>query len=62
MLTELGIPSDSRSTLTNEEWRINSQLRLGLPLASYHNLPHEACMSACVPFEKGLALVAVMLV
>jgi hypothetical protein len=46
-MTFTGIPSDSRSTLTNEEWRINSQLRLGLPLASYHNLPHEACPHGC---------------
>ena len=30
-----GVPSDSRSTLANEERRINTQLRLGLPLASY---------------------------
>ena len=46
-MTFTGIPSDSRSTLTNEEWRINSQLRLGLPLASYHNLPHEPCPHGC---------------
>ena len=45
-MTFTGIPSDSRSTLTNEEWRINSQLRLGLPLASYHNRPHEAARMA----------------
>ena len=25
------------SNLANEEWRINAQLQLGLPLASYHN-------------------------
>ena len=36
-MTFTGIPSDSRSTLTCEEWRINAQLQLGLPLASYHN-------------------------
>ena len=46
-MTLTGIPSDSRSTLTNEEWRINSQLRLGPPLASYHNLPHEPCPHGC---------------
>jgi hypothetical protein len=46
-MTFTGIPSDSRSTLTNEEWRINSQLRLGLPLASYHNLPHAPCPHGC---------------
>ena len=44
-----GIPSDSRSTLTNEGWRINAQLRLGLPLASYHNLPHAPCPHGCRP-------------
>ena len=33
-MTLTGIPSDSRSTLTNEEWRINAQLLLGFPLAS----------------------------
>ncbi len=42
-MTLMGIPSDPRSTLTNEEWRINTQLRLGLTLASYHNQPHALC-------------------
>jgi hypothetical protein len=46
-MTFTGITSDSRSTLTNEERRINSQLRLGLSLASYHNLPHEPCPHDC---------------
>jgi hypothetical protein len=43
MLLHGHIPSDSRPTLTNVEWRINAQLRLGLTLASYHNLPHAPC-------------------
>ena len=46
-MTSTGIPSDPRSTLTNEEWRINAQLRLGLPLASYHNHPHAPCPHGC---------------
>jgi hypothetical protein len=46
-MTFMGIPSDPRSTLTNEEWRINTQLRLGLPLASYHNQPHALCPHGC---------------
>jgi hypothetical protein len=46
-MTFTGIPSDSRSTLVNEEWRINTQLRLGLRLASYHNLPHAPCPHGC---------------
>ncbi len=33
--------------MANEEWRINTQLRLGLPLASYHNKPHEPCPHGC---------------
>jgi hypothetical protein len=45
-MTFMGIPSDPRSTLTNEEWRINTQLRLGLPLASYHNQPHALSRTA----------------
>ena len=45
-MTLMGIPSDPRSTLTNEEWRINTQLRLGLPLASYHNRQHCARTAA----------------
>jgi hypothetical protein len=46
-MTLMGIPSDPRSTLTNEEWRVNTQLRLGLPLASYHNQPHALCPHGC---------------
>ncbi len=46
-MTFTGIPSDPRSTMTNEEWRINAQLRLGLPLASYHNQPHAPCPNGC---------------
>jgi hypothetical protein len=46
-MTFMCIPSDPRSTLTNEEWRINTQLRLGLPLASYHNQPHALCPHGC---------------
>jgi hypothetical protein len=46
-MTFTGIPSDPRSTITNEEWRINAQLRLGLPLASYHNQPHAPCPHGC---------------
>jgi hypothetical protein len=46
-MTFVGIPSDSRSTLTNEEWRINAQLRLSLPLASYYNQPHAVCPHGC---------------
>ena len=46
-MTFVCIPSDQRSTLTNEEWRINTQLRLGLPLASYHNQPHALCPHGC---------------
>ncbi len=49
----MGIPSDPRSTLTNEEWRMNTQLRLGLPLASYHNEPHAPCPHGCsYPLSK----------
>ena len=33
--------------MTNEELRINAQLRLGLPLASYHNQPHGPCPHGC---------------
>ena len=33
--------------MTNEEWRINAQLRQGLPLASYHNQPHAPCPHGC---------------
>ena len=46
-MTLTGIPSDSRYTFSNEEWRINAQLRLGLPLASYHNQPHAPCPHGC---------------
>ena len=46
-MTFVGIPSDARSTLTNEEWRINAQLRLSLPLASYYNQPHAVCPHGC---------------
>jgi hypothetical protein len=54
-MTLMGIPSDPRSTLTNEEWRINTQLRLGLPLASYHNQPHALCPHGCRhPLSKEL--------
>ena len=41
------IPSDPRSTLTNAEWQINTQLRLGTPLASYYNQPHALCPHGC---------------
>jgi hypothetical protein len=54
-MTFMGIPSDPRSTLTNEEWRINTQLQLGLPLASYHNQPHALCPHGCRhPLTKEL--------
>ena len=33
-VTFMAIPSDPRSTMSKEEWRINAQLRLGLSLAS----------------------------
>jgi hypothetical protein len=46
-MTFMGNPSDPRSTLINEEWRINTQLRLGLRLASYHNQPHALCPHGC---------------
>jgi hypothetical protein len=46
-MTFVCIPSDPRSTLTPEEWRINVQLRLGLALASYHNQPHAVCPHGC---------------
>jgi hypothetical protein len=46
-MTFVCIPSDPRSTLTPEEWRINAQLRLGTPLASYHNQPHAVCPHGC---------------
>jgi hypothetical protein len=46
-MTSSGIPSDSRSTLTNEEWRINAQLRPGLPLANYHDQPRAPCPHGC---------------
>ena len=45
--TLMAIPSDPRSTMSNEEWRINAQLRLGLPLASYHAQPHAPCPHGC---------------
>ncbi len=45
-MTFMCIPSDPRSTLSNEEWRINTQLRLG-PSASYHNQPHALCPHGC---------------
>jgi hypothetical protein len=46
-MTFTGTPSDLRSSMTNEEWRINTQLRLALPLASYHNQPHAPCPHGC---------------
>jgi hypothetical protein len=46
-VTFTAIPSDPRSTLSNEEWRINAQLRQGLPLASYHDQPHAPCPHGC---------------
>jgi hypothetical protein len=33
--------------MSNEGWRINAQLRLALPLASYHNQPHVPCPHGC---------------
>jgi hypothetical protein len=42
-MTFTSISSDPKSTMTNEEWRINTQRRLGLPLASYHNQPQAPC-------------------
>jgi hypothetical protein len=45
--TFTGIPSDPRSTMSNEEVRISTQLRLGLPLASYYNQPHAPCPHGC---------------
>ena len=42
-----GHPVGLRSTLTNEEWRINAQLRLGLPLVSRCNLPLAPCPHGC---------------
>ncbi len=45
--TFTGIPSDTRSTMSNEEFRIGAQLRLGLPLASYHDQPHAPCPHGC---------------
>jgi hypothetical protein len=60
--TLTNIPSDPSSTMANEEWRINTQLRLGLPLASYHNKPHEPCPHGCrhpqtIPVRYGCHLV-----
>jgi hypothetical protein len=46
-MTLTGIPSYPRSGLTNEEWRINAQLRLGIPRAGYHNQPHAPCPHGC---------------
>jgi len=46
-MTFTSIPSDPWSTMTNEEWRINAQLRQGLPLASYHNQPQAPCPHGC---------------
>jgi hypothetical protein len=46
-VTFTAIPSDPRFTMSNEEWRINGQLRLGLPLASFHNQPHAPCPHGC---------------
>jgi hypothetical protein len=43
----MAIPSDPRSTKSNEEWRINAQLRLAQPLASYHAQPHAPCPHGC---------------
>ena len=45
--TLMAIPSDPRSTMSNEEFRIGAQLRLGLPLASYHDQPHAPCPHGC---------------
>jgi hypothetical protein len=45
--TFTGIPSDPRSTMFNEEFRIGTQLRLGLPLANYHDQPHAPCPHGC---------------
>jgi hypothetical protein len=51
----MGIPSDPRSTLTNEEWRINTQLRLGLPLASTTTNRMQLCPHGCRhPLSKKL--------
>jgi hypothetical protein len=49
VVTLTGIPSDSRSTLTNEEWRINAQLRLGLPSCQLPQptQPHEPGPHGC---------------
>ncbi len=45
--TFTGIPSDPRPAMTNEEWRINTQLvRLVLPLVCYYNKPHEPLVPA----------------
>ena len=61
-VTLTGILSDSRSTLANEEWRINAQLRLGLPVASYHNLSHAPCPHGCkAPADQGARQGAVRL-
>ncbi len=46
-VTFMAMPSDPRSTVSDEEWRINAKLRLGLPLASYHNQPHAPCPHGC---------------
>jgi hypothetical protein len=49
------IPSDPSSTLTNAEWQINTQLRIGSPLASYYNQPHAPCPHGCRhPLTKEL--------
>jgi hypothetical protein len=45
--TLTGIPSDPQSKFANEEWGINTQLRLGRPLASYYNQPHAPCPHGC---------------
>jgi hypothetical protein len=46
-LTFSGLPSDARSTMTNQAWQINTQLRLGDPLGSYFARPHSACPHGC---------------
>jgi hypothetical protein len=50
-----GRPVGPKVTLTNEEWRINTQLRLDPPpLAGYHNQPHAPCPYGCrAPANQG---------
>jgi hypothetical protein len=59
--TFTGIPSDSRSTLINEEWRINTQLRLGLPLASYQPTARTVPAWLQAPADQGARQGAVRL-